>query len=231
MPANFEEIADKDFFIFVMLMGMRVLFIHRSVGHNLIKEGNLRTLMDAVTIELDDYDNNTGHLTRANGSVTKSSINIPGNNTNPDNLAAYFKRWDEQLNNYDWIMIKSCYPNSHIQDEAQLETIKQSYEHIFEAFYMHDKLLILLTSPPLRPLFTNQREAQLASKLSEWLISNANSQLKIFDFHKLLSEETGQHTGMLHRSYRRWVPFDNHPNKKANKDLAPKLVAFIASTE
>jgi hypothetical protein len=206
---------------------MKTIFFHRSVGHNLIEEGNLRSLVKAAGIAFDDYDNNTNLLTHADGTITKDSINIPGGNTNPDNYAMYFKQWDKLLNSYDSVLIKSCYPNSHIKDETQLEAIKQNYKDIFEAFRAHHKTLIILTSPPLRPLFTNQREAQLSNRLSEWLVKRTSDQLKVLDFHKLLSEETGRHTGTLRRSYRRLLPFDNHPNKKANKDLAPKVATFI----
>lgn len=209
---------------------MKILFIHRSVGHNLIKEGDLRPLLKQHDIELDDYDNNLGELTHSGGTVSKGDIVMPGNNTNPDNLADYFSNWKELLDSYDTIMIKSCYPNSHVKDEQQLETIKAQYTSIIDAFRKHNKPLIILTTPPLRPLFTNETEAMLANKLTAWLVDSADKQLAVIDFHNLLAEETGRHNGMLKSNFRRLLPFDNHPNRKANRLLGPQIVGLIAQT-
>lgn len=209
---------------------MKVLFIHRSVGHNLIKEGGLRKLLEPHKIDLDDYDNNTGILTTSDRLVINNAINIPGNNTNPDNLASYFNQWDKQLDKYDLVMIKSCYPNSHIKNRAQLDAIKKSYTDILGVFRSHKKKLALLTSPPLRPLFTNQQEAKLANTLGEWLVSKEGKYVQVLNFHKLLSEESGCHNGMLRRDYRRLLFFDNHPNKKANRNLAPVVADFVFKT-
>lgn len=207
---------------------MKALFIHRSVGHNLIVEGNLPELLGKHGIELDDYDNNSGTLTKANGSALSNAITIPGNNTNPDNLEQYFINWDTILDNYDLIIIKSCYPNSHIKNGDQLKKIQESYQTIFEVFKAHRKQLILLTSPPLRPLFTNQQEATLIGKLDEWLVGNEATYVRVLDFHALLANSRGKHRSMLRREYRRWLPFDNHPNKKANQQIAPLVAEFIA---
>ncbi len=210
---------------------MKALFIHRSVGHNLIAEGRLRELLQASHVELDDYDINNGTLTTSDNSVIANWITIPGNNTNPDNLAEYFTNWDKHLDDYDLVLIKSCYPNSHVKDEAQLAAIQRAYQAIFEAFRSQKKRLALLTSPPLRPLFTNKRESELAKKLNEWLLSRVNQRVHILDFHRLLAEPKGRHEGMLRRDYRRLLPFDNHPNKKANKELAPLVAKFISANQ
>ncbi|NCU38678.1 hypothetical protein EOL96_06535 [Candidatus Saccharibacteria bacterium] len=208
---------------------MKTLFIHRSVGQNLIAEGRLRELLHAYDIALDDYDNNTGTLTAYDNSTITNSITIPGNNTNPDNLAQYFKKWDELLENYDSIMVKSCYPNSHIKNESQFKKMQQSYVAVFEAFMSHRKQVVLLTSPPLRPLFTNREEARLVAKLNEWLLGSVNQYVRVLDFHALLAEPRGRHMGMLHRDYRRLLPYDNHPNKKANREIAPLVANFLAA--
>ena len=128
-----------------------VLFIHRSVGRHLIEQGHLRELFKDKAIRFDDYDNNSGTLTRGDGTTANDVISMPGNNTNPDNLAEFFRGWPEILDGYDLIMVKSCYPNSHIKDEAQLDKIKASYSSIIKSFNDHNKRLLVLTSP-LRPL-------------------------------------------------------------------------------
>lgn len=208
---------------------MKALFIHRSVGHNLIIEGQLRELLRTNNVALDDYDNNNGTLTKADSSITMNVITIPGNNTNPDNLASFFMNWTQTLDGYDLIIIKSCYPNSHIKDKNESESIKRSYQKVLDAFMTHQKQLILLTSPPLRPLFTNKREANFVRTLNEWLLSSSGKNIHVLDFHALLAEPNGRHKGMLRRDYRRLLPFDNHPNKKANREVAPLVANFIAS--
>lgn len=208
---------------------MRALFIHRSVGQNFIIEGHLRELLRSYNVALDDYDNNSGSMTDANGSVATDTITIPGNNTNPDNLARYLSSWDVVLDNYALVIIKSCYPNSHVKDNIQLQKIKRSYQIIFHALNYHQKRAVLLTSPPLRPLFTNKREAQLMSQLNNWLLNNAGEYVRVLDIHALLVEQKGRHKGMLCQKYRRLFPLDNHPNKKANEELAPIVADFIAA--
>lgn len=208
---------------------MKVLFIHRSVGRHLIEQGNLRELLSSKNVVLDDYDNNSGILTHGDGSTQKAAIKMPGNNTNPDNLAEFFAKWSDVLNGYDLIMIKSCYPNSHIKNEVQLSQIKDSYNSIMKSFNGHSQQLIILTSPPLRPLLTNKTEAQLSGKLADWLVLSSGGNIQVFDFHHSLTETDGRHEGMLKREYRRLLPFDNHPNKKAHRRVAPELAEMISS--
>jgi len=207
---------------------MKALFIHRSVGHHLIEQGDIRNLLKNQNIEFDDYDNNLGILTDSGGDTHYGVIVMPGNNTNPDNLAQFFTEWPDVLNNYNLIIIKSCYPNSHIKSEEQLNMIKGSYAAIFKSFKQHNKKLFILTSPPLRPLFTNKMEAQLSSDIAHWLVSFSSDVIRVFDFHHLLSESKGRHKSMLKKEYRRLLPFDNHPNQKAHQFIGPKLVEMIS---
>lgn len=206
----------------------KVLFIHRSVGHHLLRDGKVRDLLNAKDISLDDYDNNNGLTTYDDGETTTGVIQMPGNNTNPENLAEFFAAWPSVLNGYDAVVVKSCYPNSHIQDGVQLEKIKERYRVILKTFNSRTKHLILLTTPPLRPLFTNANEAKLAGELADWLVTLASPNTHILDLHRIYAEPAGKHEGMLKRSYRRLLPFDNHPNKKAHQAFAPSLVAFIS---
>lgn len=207
----------------------KLLFIHRSVGHHLLEQGRLRDHLSAE-LQLDDYDNNLGILTRNDGTTTTEGINMPGNNTNPDNLVAFFRQWPSVLDNYDTVMIKSCYPNSHVKSEQQLQSIKVQYQAIFEAFVAHRKQLILLTTPPLRPLLTSQTEAKLASELAYWLAASAAKMgVRVFDLHHTYAEMSGKHQGMLKREYRRLLPWDTHPNRIAHEAIAPQLARFIRS--
>lgn len=205
---------------------MRILFIHRSVGQQLINHGQLRQLLNSKDIELDDYDNNDGILTHNDDSKDKNLIQIPGDNTNPNNLADYFSHWDSLLDRYDLIIIKSCYPNSHIRTPGQLEQIKKQYDQIIEAFIKHKQQLLIMTTPPLRKLFTNHQETQLADELAAGLMSRANEQIHVFDFRKLLTGPNGTLNRQYCHKLRLW---DNHPNPKAHKFIAPKLTDYITS--
>lgn len=205
----------------------KVLFIHRSVGHHLLQQGKLRELLHDKDVLLDDYDNNTGVLTYDDGKTSSGVIEMPGNNTNPNNLAEFFASWPSMLDDYELIAIKSCYPNSHIKDTAQLDTVKQHYKTIFKAFKGHKKKLLVLTTPPLRPLFTNQTEAKFASELADWLVTSAGGDIQVFDLHHAYAETGGNHKGMLKTGYRRLLPWDNHPNKKAHQTAAPQIAALI----
>lgn len=207
----------------------KALFIHRSVGHHLLRYGKLRDLLNAESIELDDYDNNKGLLTYDDGIVEKDAIQMPGDNTNPDNLADFFASWESILDDYDLIIFKSCYPNSHIKSEAQLDEIKHSYNTIIQTFEKHNKNLIIITTPPLRPSSTNSIEAKLASDLADWLVGLSSSRVTVFDLHRLYSEANGKHAGMLKQEYRRLLPWDNHPNANAHQTAAPLLAQFVVS--
>jgi len=178
-------------------------------------------------VKLDDYDNNTGIFTRHDYSISFGDLEILGGNTNPDDFDNLFKVWPTLLNKYDLIMIKSCYPNSHIKSREQLEEIEAHYLSIFKSFVSHKKDLLILTSPPLRPLFTNSNEAALSSELADWLVKNAPKHVKVFDLHHKLSEENGRHKGMLKRKFRRFALWDNHPNRKANKIITPKICELV----
>lgn len=206
----------------------KALFIHRSVGQHLLRYGLLRELVNEKHIVLDDYNNNNGVVTLNDGQKVTNSFQMPGNNTNPDNLSEFFHEWPAILNDYDAIIIKSCYPNSHIKSDEQSRKIKESYESIIDSFNQHDKQLLILTTPPLRPLLTNLNEARLANDLADWLVSLAQDNIHVFDLHHLYAESSGKHTGMLKLEYRRLLPWDNHPNRTAHRAAAPQIADLLS---
>lgn len=205
---------------------MKALFIHRSVGKHLMHYGKLRFRLNAKNIEIDDYNNNTGTLTHNDGRSEISTTLIPGNDTTPSNLDDLFKKWNKTLNDYDLIIIKSCYPNSRIKDKEQLEQIKGHYQNIIKACAAQNIRLLILTTPPLRPSSTNNTEVKFADALATWLMRQANNNSQVFNFRKLLTNNRG----MLKASYRHWsIPWDNHPKAKAHRVISPLLVKYIAS--
>lgn len=205
----------------------KILFIHRSVGQHLLKYGNLRSLIQAKGLSFDDYNNNDGVLTLDDGTKVTDAITMPDNNTNPDNLADFFAEWPSLLDEYDIVVIKSCYPNSHIKNATQLSKIKDNYQSIINAFNQHDKKLVILTTPPLRPLFTNPTEAHFANELADWLVAEAHGNIHTYNLHARYAASSGKHAGMLRPEYRRLLPWDNHPNRKAHQLAAPEIANLL----
>lgn len=215
---------------------MKILFIHRSVGNNLINDSDFYKLLEAqgANFEFSDYDNNTGILRDGKGSK-KLGLMFPNDNTKPSDYAELFseqgkENYSELFNlvmSYGVIAIKSCYPNSNIKSDKELENVKDSYRKITQFFAGHpNKKLIILTSPPLRPFATSTKNADRARQLADWLSSESfGSIVSVFNFFDLLASDKN----VLKREYRKLVPFDNHPNKKAATVIAPKLLAILAN--
>lgn len=210
---------------------MRVLFIHRSVGNNLIAQGRLYELIDGDT-ELCDFNQNTGVLRTKLGSE-QTALKMPGGDTHPSNYAELFSdKSSDMLDfvmNHDVVAIKSCYPNSNIKSDEELERIKNHYEAIASFFLSHpEKRLIIFTSPPLQPLKTNTSNTARAMQLANWLTKgNLGNNVQVFDFFSLLADKKGY----LKREYRRLIPFDSHPNKKANTTIAPVIAEVLARSQ
>lgn len=197
-------------------MAKKVLFIHRSVGRNLLKDGGLAQLIVKAdsSIDFKDIDNN-------------KQKGVPGDDTKPADYAKYFSNnsCDEDL-----VIIKSCYPNNAIKSDQGLEQLKESYSAIISGYLKNSKgKLLIMTTPALRPLHTNPEEAARARELAEWLkVLKTDNRVSIFDFYDLLAEPKGdKHANMLRRQYMRLGPWDNHPNKAASRHIAPILAKKI----
>lgn len=216
---------------------MKVLFVHRSVGHNLIEDGQLYGLASEAGIELNDYDHNDKSL--GDGTSRKRlGYEFEGGNTNPDHYAQLFsdaglksqKQALDFILDYDLIIIKSCYPNSNIQSDEQLEQDKKYYSQIADFFSCQlGKKLVILTSPPLMPLRTSRAAANRARQLSNWLFEqDFKENVFVFNFFDLLAEQPGRRAAnTLKKHYRRLLPVDSHPNPKASKEIAPLLTDFL----
>lgn len=88
-----------------------------------------------------------------------------------------------------------------------------------------------MTTPPLIQSKTTPEEAKRARQLADWHIQeNLGKNVCVFDFYGLLADPQ---TNMLRKEYQRfWTKLgitDSHPNKKANVQIAPKFVKWVAS--
>lgn len=221
----------------------KILFIHHSTGGNLIKEGNLRDEIKKLdpTTEFWDHSYNlykylprllsnfTHHkgLSDNTGKITGFDYNIVLSNNSPKEYADIFSRNSsdptlKQILQYDIIAFKNCYPTTRIESDKQLEDDINYYKIIKDNLKNYPtKRFILLTPPPERKETTTFNNAVRAKKLINYLTSKEfikdTPNFGIFDFYKLLANKDGY----LKKEYTRLIPNDSHPNKLANKTIAP----------
>ena len=200
-----------------------IVFLHRSVGANLIGQGHLRSLLTARGYEFYDQGYNEYGLTLPSGEPAGFGYMIPDDNTDPDGLAAIFQTPVDPrsvsgtgqptntvsgLLRHDVIMFKSCFPVNGIASDAQLETYKGHYRAIRTFAQAHpDHLFIVLSPPPLEPKSTNRAEAARARAFANWLKSpefiGGQPNLAAIDLFDLLAESdtTRPDYSMLHVAY------------------------------
>ncbi|HST04770.1 MAG TPA: hypothetical protein VLQ48_08540 [Chloroflexia bacterium] len=179
---------------------LRILFLHHSVGRNLIRQGGVRELVAeqnrryGTAHEFWDHDYNDLGLTGPSGERVNRSFDIPDDNTDPVGLDLLFSQpvhtpRDNALSHlltFDVVVLKSCFPASAIDSLAQLEKYQQHYLALREKVSFHPNILFIVMSPPPlvpRPLmgallspgsrwmWTNQGDADRAREFSRWLIS------------------------------------------------------------
>lgn len=238
---------------------IRIVFVHHSTGRNLIQQGEVRELMQtqasrtAMHYEFWDQDYNKIGLSDASGSKLGITLNMPGDNTDPDGLEALFSQPihtppDNALSallTFDVVIFKSCYPVSAIHNEEQLERYKQHYLRIRETMLANPQtFFVVMTPPPLIPkpfpVFpgssTTPEEARRAREFANWLTSGEFiaelSNVAVFDFFDYLAapDDSSKQANMLRAEYRSLLGFDSHPNSTANKAVAPLFVDFIVSS-
>lgn len=223
----------------------RILFIHHSTGGNLIKEGDLRDEIKRLDSKVEFWDHNYNFLpvlanfthlrglSDNDGKITGTDYNIIISNNSPKEYADIFSRDQndptlKQILNYDIIAFKNCYPTTRITSDQQLEDDIRYYKIIRDSLKKYpSKQFVILTPPPARKETTNIENSKRTTKLINWLNSKEFSQdipnIHVFDFYSLLADENG----FLKKEYTRLLPWDSHPNKKANKAIAPIFADYL----
>jgi len=217
-----------------------VVFLHHSVGENLIAQGKVREQLAAAGYQFWDQDYNWKGLHDPNGTATGYSYNVPGDNTDPDGLAGIFSQplFDLPLNTLSGLMqheviaFKSCFPASNIGSDAQLAEHQAWYIKIRDFMDQHpEKMFILVTQPPLNPAETTPAAAARARAFANWLKSDEFLQrrrnIATFDLFDRLAESNPQSpdANMLRQDYRQGN--DSHPTSAANEIVGPQFVEFI----
>jgi hypothetical protein len=217
-----------------------VVFLHHSVGHNLIEQGGLRELFTQAGYQFWDHDYNYIGLTDPAGNPTGYSYAIPEDNTDPDGLYRIFRQREyplplnafSGLMQHDVIIFKSCYPASDITSEEDLQVRKQMYLEIRAVMDRHpEKLFIVVTQPPLHPAETKPEIAARARIFADWLTSDeylvGHPNIAAYDlFDQLAEDQPGAvDTNMLKVDYRQGI--DSHPSDAANQAIASDFVGFV----
>lgn len=227
----------------------KILFIHHSTGGNLIKEGNVREEIKKLNPHVEFWDHsynlfplfttflaNNTHLkglSDAQGKITGKDYAIVLSNNSPKEYAKIFSRNPNDrtfkaILSYDMIVFKNCFPTTRIVSDKQLAEDIQYYSAIRDNLIKYpNKQFILMTPPPLRRETTNAANAKRAMKLATFLTSQEfqkkASNIHVFDYFSKLSDSGG----MLKKEYERLLPWDSHPNRKANVSIAPIFAAYI----
>lgn len=217
-----------------------IVFLHHSVGQNLIRQGRVREQFAEAGYHFWDHGYNSRGLVRPNGTATGYGYNVPNDNTNPDGLARIFAQpvyWLPintfgELLRHEVIAFKSCFPVSNITSDEQLETYKTHYLSMRDVMDRHpDRIFIILTPPPLNPSQTDPDAAARARAFSNWLTSDeylsGHPNVLTFDLFDSLAEDdpTAPDRNMLREAYRDGT--DSHPNAMANEIIGPRFVDFV----
>jgi hypothetical protein len=217
-----------------------IIFVHHSVGRELVLQGGVREQLTAAGFQFWDHDYNFVGLIRPDGTRAGYSYTIPGDNTDPDGLAGLFAQriypWSlnafSGLMQHEVIAFKSCFPASNITSDEQLEQYKAWYLGMREVMDRHpDHVFIVVTPPPLNPAGTDPEAAARARAFSRWLQSDeflaGHPNIFTFDLFGPLAEEDPQapDLNMLRSEYREGE--DSHPTRLANQTIGPLFADFV----
>jgi hypothetical protein len=218
--------------------GISIIFLHHSCGQNLIDQGGVREGLSARGYRFFDHGYNGDGLRLADGTYTGTNFDVPDDNTDPSGLAVVFAQplhtpadnTFSHLMQYDVIMVKSCFPNSNIGSDEQLDEFKSYYLSMRDRMDQYpDKTFIVVTQPPQVPGSSNPEEARRARALANWLVSDeylsGHPNVFVFDFFDKLAGADN----FLRPEYR-VDNYDAHPNERANAAIGPVFVDFIDKT-
>lgn len=220
-----------------------VIFLHHSVGDNLIQQTDFRAQLTNAGLSVWDHDYNYYGLRDSAGNSTGYNYFIPDDNTDPDGLAALFsqKVYGLPVNaisglmQHEVIVFKSCFTGNVLGDDPQVEQVKGYYETVRSFIAAHpEKLFILLTTPPLNSSEADAAMGVRARSIADWLMSAEFKgdlpNLVVFDLYDRLADgdPASPQYNRLRSDYLEGS--DNHPTARANQDVAAELSAFIVQS-
>ena len=212
------------------------LFIHHSVGQQIIHDGGLRQKLsaDIASLEFWDHDYNQLGLSNAAGSPLGISFPIPGDNTDPDGLLTILRGieagepWAEHTRTFDVLMLKSCFPNNAIHSDAATTSLKGLYQQMREVAMALPQAVLLMSSPPLVLEATRPDQAARAADIAAWLGSHwTGPRLGYANIFDTLTYHCGPARGTLRLRYRRKRPRDSHLGVAGAEAAARAIVPAV----
>lgn len=209
----------------------------------MLQFGHIRELLrkKAPELELWDHGYNRGllgpitfrtGLSDGRGRMTGRDFNIVISNNSPKEYAEIFSRNREdstlkQILSFDIVIFKNCFPTSNITSEKQLSEYTFLYSQIFTSLEAFSNTFIVFTQPPLRREMTSPVVAARARELATWMSDREGKNISVFNFFDLLADSAGDNANMLRRKYCSIIPFDSHPNIRANREIGLVFVEAI----
>jgi hypothetical protein len=227
------------------LYNKHLLFIHHSVGENMLYEGGLKDSLEGcgIGVHSGTYGSDIGQNTDLCDWVSKFDTffsKMIKYDIKPDIL--YPDNRENEI-----ILFKSCYPNSDVIGEGtspgdpfnKNKTIwnyKAVFEKLGEIFSASPrKLFIYLTAPPIVASQTSAENAARAREFNNWVKtkfaasyrerSNLSNFL-VFDLFDVLTDQSG----FLRIEFKR-SDSDSHPNIQGSIEATRRFMQFLRDNE
>lgn len=197
----------------------KALFIHHSIGRQILDEGRLREKLAASvpSLTLWDHDYNERGLSDGSGSPVGRSFPIPGDDTDPEGLLRVLEGvrdanpWSADLRTFDLVVLKSCFPNNAIRSDEAAEQLRDTYRRLREIALELPQAVVLVSSPPLVFEATRPDQAARAVRLAEWLTAHwTGPRLAYVNLLDALAYRSGPARGTLRLRYRVLRRGDSH---------------------
>lgn len=220
----------------------RMIFLHHSVGKNILDQGGLRdSLMSmGIFVKGATYGDEIGNRTDICDWTPKFTTDFKRILTFKNHPNQYYTDGREN----DIVMFKSCFPNAYVESEGSgsgdptspqrtIANYKAAFAELTKEFRKYpNKLFIYLTYPPLAPSETTPEAAMRAREFNAWLQDEYLPQYQketglknfyVFDLFDVFADESNA----LRKEYLREDVRDSHPNELGSKDAAQKFMTFF----
>jgi hypothetical protein len=208
---------------------VNVLFIHRSVGQNMLEDSKLRYKLH--DIQLSSINANKCRFTDSEGFIEDSPFPIKEGKTNPEDLAEFFENaesagYESDLNEFDCIILKSCYSANSLKTDKSMESQIEAYRKIKHYVQNHpEQNFIICTTPPRTQICTTSKSVKRAKAVRQWIFDHFQTRpnSEVLDVFGILANQRG----VLDKKYRRFAFYDQHPNREGSHAIATELEALL----
>lgn len=208
---------------------MKVLFIHRSVGQNILEDSKLRYKFDGI--RLYDIYANKCRFTNSEGVIEEAPFPIEEGKTEPEDLADFFqnaeaKGYEQALREFDCVILKSCYTANSLKSDKHMQSQVEAYIVIKEYIENHpDQHFIVCTTPPRIQICTTAKAVNRAKTMQNWILENFEPlpNTDVLDIFGMLTSDRG----VLDKKYRRFAFYDQHPNRAGSLAIAAELEKLL----